>query len=97
MNARRCPKYALKVIFEWDETLTYRDGEIMRMSSTDRKWTPIKSTINWHACFGTHSPMGCDGCNHWTLCLHASDERLKARHPKTTYFKGAIIVTEEST
>ena len=83
------------IVKNFNEKTTYRDSEGIRMNHAFRHPYSKKDmthprTKNWHACFGTHSAMGCDGCDHWTLCMQATCPDVKGE-----FFQGAIVIVEE--
>jgi hypothetical protein len=85
-----------------DPEMTYRQSESRRMQffmahPHAKNYRVHPRTHNWHACFGTHSAMGCDGCDFWAFCMDLPflngwrrDEKVKGE-----FFVGVVVLEEE--
>ena len=93
-------------MMKFNENITYHDAEVIRLNHISehpysKKEMQHPRTKNWHGCFGQHAAIGCDGCDHWILCMELTFNNGWRREEKVKgeFFKGVvvIIVEEETT
>ena len=72
---------------------THKRAELDRMAE-NKNWRGFihKRTRDWHACMGTYSDFGCDGCDQFNFCM--VDYYQHGQRPK--YLEDVIVILEET-